>query len=597
MSILLTIKSKQIGRKQPQNKSTDLSQTDMMNDVATSVSIHPIETLQSSNAEISSEEVQATGNSQHRKRNRTVAVSARLSHLHGYEEAPSNLQAWIHSSCSTSMTFTTEAGRRLGDYNVRRIPFASVQASDIGLAAVETPDEDEQRDCEFLACSNLIFFEFLGTPGTIAYIKCLGSLESNINSVDLINNRFKIESPTHFLVASGDFLLIAEQLKLEEPDRKRAPLHGPQENRGLQRAQETTGERTEGGEKGVSYYIVTRDGQKLPTRDKSNLQQRCDQLEFMWRAADKGLWKHIAGSGYKLQAEIYWKILLEEAEALHQPVGSVFQRASKISLISGTAIAKDSKALELFLRGDFGEEGLTLESFCAGSKLSTSSHPCVLQNTPLVSALEALGVALEVLFSSQFAGVCDALIEALRGHERPLRLTDSGFLVHSIERVFVKFFRTVSKEDKALEFPDSNITNPAGCASLLKSMLSEMMENLTDVGKATVLEKRYTILVRLRKERIATPSPMVKAKSKTASPQEREKGDIDQCGSHLGQLLKAMKKNGSQLKCVKGIECKYKHGRLDELTRSSATKLISTMPGWLQDCLTPLVASCKAFKA
>jgi hypothetical protein len=57
VSILLTIKSKQIGRKQPQNKSTDLSQTDMMNDVATSVSIHPIETLQSSSAEISSEEV------------------------------------------------------------------------------------------------------------------------------------------------------------------------------------------------------------------------------------------------------------------------------------------------------------------------------------------------------------------------------------------------------------------------------------------------------------------------------------------------------------------------------------------------------------
>jgi hypothetical protein len=152
----------------------------------------------------------------------------------------------------------------------------------------------------------------------------------------------------------------------------------------------------------------------------------------MWRAADKGLWKYIAGSGYKLQTEVYWKILLEEAEALQQPIGSVFQRASKISLINGTAIAKDPKALEVFLRGDFGEEGLILESFCAGSKLSSSSHPCVLQNAPLVSALEALGVAMEVLFSSHFAGVCDTLIEALRGHERPLRLTDSGFLVHSI---------------------------------------------------------------------------------------------------------------------------------------------------------------------
>jgi hypothetical protein len=49
--------------------------------------------------------------------------------------------------------------------------------------------------------------------------------------------------------------------------------------------------------------------------------------------------------------------------------------------------------------------------------------------------------------------------------------------------------------------------------------------------------------------------------------------------------------------CGKGADCRYKHGRLDKLTRLSAMKLITTMPGWLQECLTPLVASCKAFKA
>lgn len=162
----------------------------------------------------------------------------------------------------------------------------------------------------------------------------------------------------------------------------------------------------------------------------------------------------MAGSGYKLQAETYWKILLEEAEALQQPVGSAFLRTSKLSLISGTAIAKDSKSLELFLRGDFGEEGLTLESFCVVSKLSSLPQPCIQQNALLVGALEALGVALEILFSYQFAGVCDVLIETLRGHVRPLKLTDSGFLVHSIDRVLVKFFRTVSKDDTALEFPE-----------------------------------------------------------------------------------------------------------------------------------------------
>lgn len=531
-----------------------------------------------------------------RKRNRTVSIASRLSHLLEYEEAPENLAAWITSSSLTLMTYSSEDGRRIADYNIKRIAVADVKPSDIGLAAIQEPDEGESRDCDFMACSDVIFYEFLGSPGDLAYIKCLGHLDCNVKSLELTNRRFKLVSPTHFLVAAGDYLTVAEQIQTDE---KETRVIGPRDKRGPQRAQEAAGERSEGGEKGI-YYITTRDGRRLPIKDKTNLQTRCDHLEFMWRAAECGLWKYMAGSGYKLQPETYWKILLEEAEALQQPAGSVFLRASKISLISGTAIAKDTKSLELFLRGDFGEEGLTLDSFCVGAKLSSLPQPCIQQNAPLVSALEALGVALEILFSFQFAGVCDVLIEALRGHVRPLKLTDSGFLVHSIDRLFVKFFRTVSKDDTALEFPDCDITEPIGCATLLKAMLRTLIQDLTDVVKVTILERRYTLLMRLRKERLVTaPTPATKAKPKasTPPPQGRDKGDADQCGSHLGQLLKAVKKNGNPLTCAKGPECRYKHGRLDELTRASAGKLVTTMPGWLQECLTPLVASCKGFKA
>ena len=42
----------------------------------------------------------------------------------------------------------------------------------------------------------------------------------------------------------------------------------------------------------------------------------------MWRAADKGMWRHMAGEGVKLQAKEYWAILLEEAENMHQKQGS-----------------------------------------------------------------------------------------------------------------------------------------------------------------------------------------------------------------------------------------------------------------------------------
>ena len=529
-----------------------------------------------------------------RKRSRVIEMTSSVARVGGYEAAPEKLQEWILNSGDTAMTFTTEAGRRVADYNITRVALTDVKPSDVGLAAVEDLDDGEVRDMDFMASSNLIFYEFIGSPGLMAYIQCLGYLGMHPDGQKLANRRFQFTAPSHILVASGDFLAIAAELKDENNVQDKVETAGPKEKRLAVRAQEAGGERSE-GEKGGSYFIITRDGVRLPTRDKSNLQVRCDQLEFMWRAADRGLWKHMAGSGYKLQPEIYWKVMLEESEVLEQPEGSAFQRAGKVSLFSGTSIAKNMKSLELFLRGEFGESDLSLDSFCAGMKLSTSAHPCVLQNGPLINALEALGTALEVLFSVHFAGVCDDLIEVLRGHSRPLRLTDAGFLNHTVERVLVKFFRTVSKEDEARDVPNSDIKTPVGCAALLKVMLADMVRELVDVPKATVLEKSFTVSMRLRKER-AIPMPAGSKAKTRADSKEGNSAGVEQCGSHLGQLMKAMKKNGMPLKCGKGEECKYRHGKLGDLTKKSAEVLVSTMPGWLQECISPLIATCKGLK-
>ena len=370
-----------------------------------------------------------------KKRSRSFLLSPELSRVGGYQEAPAFLQEWIAAASETSTSSTSEAGRRMGNYNVRKVATAEVLSSDIGLVAVEELDGDEARNMDFMASSNVLFFEFLGAPAALSYLRCLECLTDHDEASMLSGKRVTVVSPSHFLVASGDYAAIALELRSTSTCSESSTAEGPREKRAAIRAQDTGGERTEGERKGT-YVITTRDGIRLPTRDKSNLQSRCDQLEFMWRAAERDLWKHMAGSGYKLQSDVYWKIVLEEAEVLQQPIGSAFQRAGKIYLISGTTIARDLMVLELFLRGDFGDENLTLDSFCAGSKLSMLPQPCVLQNAPLVSAVEALAVVLEVLFSNKFAGVCDDLVEMLRGHVRPLRLTDSGFLVHTVERVF-----------------------------------------------------------------------------------------------------------------------------------------------------------------
>jgi hypothetical protein len=174
------------------------------------------------------------------------------------------------------------------------------------------------------------------------------------------------------------------------------------------------GERTE-GEKGGGYVIVSRDGLRLQIRDKSNLQVRCDQLEFMWRAAEKGLWEHIAGSGYKLQAEV-------EGEARTyrtcRTCGTCGGAACRIShpkgrqsvALNSTAIAKSPKILEQFMKVD------SLEQF----RFSTHFAPDDLLPR---DALEEL--AREAIASSDGNYGIQEAVKWAEGFEFPQELVDS----------------------------------------------------------------------------------------------------------------------------------------------------------------------------
>lgn len=221
------------------------------------------------------------------------------------------------------MSYATPAGHRIADFNVTRVTRSSVQSNDIGIAAIEKPDEDEPSDMDFLASSDVVFFEFMGSPGALTYVRCLGFLSGRVEGSDWAHKRFTIEAPTHFLLAAGDFAAIADKMRLEKPATVRAPQAEAREKGPKQGAQEAGGERTE-GEKGGGYVIVTRDGLRLQIRDKMNLQARRDQLEFMWRAA-----QYMAGSGRVV--EIHGWV------GVQAPGGGILESYSRGSGGSGTA--------------------------------------------------------------------------------------------------------------------------------------------------------------------------------------------------------------------------------------------------------------------
>ena len=85
-----------------------------------------------------------------------------------------------------------------------RVALADVKSSDIDLAAVEDLDDGEIRDMDYMTSLNVIFYEFIGSPGLITYIQCLGYLGMHSDGLKLSNRRFEYTAPSHVLIASGD---------------------------------------------------------------------------------------------------------------------------------------------------------------------------------------------------------------------------------------------------------------------------------------------------------------------------------------------------------------------------------------------------------
>ena len=192
-----------------------------------------------------------------RKRNRSVVVSEKYSQFVEYHEGPVEFQASFMSASTLRNSYVTEAGRRMADFNVTRVARTHVRSNDVGIVAVEEPDEGEVCDMDFLSTSNLLFFEFVGSPGDLTYVKCLGYLCEMVDGPNVEHRRFAVKSPTHFLVVMGDFAVIAEKMRQDKPASHKAA--DQREMRDTTTAQEAGSDRTE-GEEGGDYIIITRDG-------------------------------------------------------------------------------------------------------------------------------------------------------------------------------------------------------------------------------------------------------------------------------------------------------------------------------------------------
>ena len=76
---------------------------------------------------------------------------------------------------------------------------------------------------------------------------------------------------------------------------------------------------------------------------------------------------------------------------------------------------------------------------------------------------------------------------------------------------------------------------------MLRRMFANLVLELVDVTEATILEKKYTVLMRVNKDTEAAAAGAAQSKSKPAKGMTPPKQGLrveDQCGSHFGATTK-----------------------------------------------------------
>ena len=155
----------------------------------------------------------AAQNEPPKKRRRLLAVNSRLTVNKTDELATEEFSNWLRASASTKMTYSTGEGKKMVLSDIRKVNVADIRETDVGIAAMDNPDEGEEMNGDFLASSNVMFFEFMGLPREAVHVKCLGTMDRAMPRLDFVNKRLALDAPTHFLVATGDCLVIADQLR------------------------------------------------------------------------------------------------------------------------------------------------------------------------------------------------------------------------------------------------------------------------------------------------------------------------------------------------------------------------------------------------
>jgi hypothetical protein len=327
--------------------------------------------------------------------------------------------------------------------------------------------------------------------------------------------------------------------------------------------------------------LVDLEGGVHPTRVKKDMAEREKELGVVFRVCERERWPYIMGTECILQIEEYARVINEQSIARTGDRDVGFECCGLLDRIWSLGFSSDLPLLKKLLVGDYGgssADALNLQKFAGRSvKIPVESTPCPCQNRALVVALQNMDLVLSVFYGPSFRGTTTAFVDQLEGLQRPMELAPSGFLLHSIEIVLTKYFRSLRMATTVANASERDISTPAGCAARLSTVLKEFSSTINTQERLSEAMAWYQL--RESRAKLGNAAKMVplvvkaevKGKSDAAAGSPVVK---PMCGEHFaGQLKVQDPKTSRTFVCSFGERCRFCH---DDIAGWTEAKKAST---------------------
>jgi hypothetical protein len=264
---------------------------------------------------------------------------------------------------------------------------------------------------------------------------------------------------------------------------------------------------------------------------------------------------------------------------------SPFKSLAKLNYLIGIPIMDNKNKLENLLLGKYMPYDRT--NICLRDFLRTKTSTNCWERQPtragrrlFLEAAQNFQLVMGVFFGEEYKECFLDVINILFDNNDILQDYDDVYIQSKLEMAISDFFNDIFKERVSCNYPEHNMKSEKSCAELLRKYLREEMRYAMRMGepdnnweifphpKYYSVEGVHTRIIS-NKEGLGTKTKEIEKK--------KEKSDL--CEWHLGNLLDVRGFNGKVIQCRSGVNCRFKHDVLSDITRVQAERTISKVKG------------------